>query len=76
VPTRPAAERSGIIDSLVVIAPERMVSHNSAAPGTFTVRIEKADYQPWSVTLAAPAGGVCGPPGIHTEARLKPVVQP
>jgi hypothetical protein len=73
---RGAAERSGVIDSLVVLTPERMISEQWATPATYIVRIEKAGYAPWSVTLVSGPGGRCGPAGVHAEARLKPVAQP
>ena len=73
---RGAAERSGIIDSLVVLTPERMVSEQWATPATYVVRIEKAGYVPWTVTLVSGPGGRCGPPGVHADARLQPVAQP
>ena len=73
---RGAAELAGNIDSLMVNGPERMISHEWAKAGTYTVRIEKAGYQPWSAILTAPPGGVCGTSGVHAEARLQPVAQP
>ena len=73
---RGAAELAGNIDSLMVSGPERMISHEWAKPGTYTVRIEKAGYRPWSAILTAPPGGVCGTSGVQADARLQPVAQP
>ena len=73
---RGVSELAGDIDSLVVVAPERMISHHYATPGTYSVRVEKAGYQPWSATLVAMPGGRCGSSGISVDVRLKPATQP
>ena len=70
---RGVAVRAGIVDSLRVVEPSVMVSQEGAREGTFDVRIEKAGYFPWTATLVAPRGGVCGSPGARSEARLQRV---
>ncbi len=42
-------------------------------PGVYTVRVEKAGYQPWEVTRVRVRNDRCGVLGARLEARLQPI---